>query len=55
MDEYGVPLGGVPLTGDSTNFALWGSAIALPMLIAALAAVEIRRRKRKMATEGAEE
>jgi len=55
VDEYGVPLGGVPLTGDSTNFALWGSAIALPMLIAALAAVEIRRRKRKMATEGAEE
>ena len=55
VDEYGVPLGGVPLTGDNTNFALWGCAIVLPMLIAALAAVEIRRRKRSMAIEGEEE
>ena len=55
VDEYGVPLGGVPLTGDTTNFALWGAAIVLPMIIAALAAVEIRRRKRRMAVEGTEE
>ena len=54
VDEYGVPLGIVPLTGDNTNFALWGSAIALPMIIAALAAVEIRRRKHRMAVEGKE-
>ena len=54
VDEYGVPLGGVPLTGDNTNFALWGCAIVLPMLIAALAAVELRRRKRQTAMEGKE-
>ena len=55
VDEYGVPLSGVPLTGDNTNFVLWGCAIVLPLLVAALAAVEIRRRKRRMATEGREE
>jgi len=49
IDEFGVPLGGVPLTGDETNFILWGAAIALPMLVAALAAVEIRRRKKAAA------
>ena len=46
IDEYGIPLGGVPLTGDNTNFILWGMAIGLPLLVAVLAAVEIRRRKK---------
>ena len=46
IDEYGIPLGGIPLTGDNTNFVLWGMAIGLPLLVAALAAVEIRRRKK---------
>ena len=46
IDEYGIPLGGVPLTGDNTNFVLWGVAIGLPLLVAVLAAVEIRRRKK---------
>ncbi|MBE5802354.1 MAG: Cna B-type domain-containing protein [Clostridiales bacterium] len=46
IDEYGMPLGSVPVTGDETNFVLWGMAVALPMLAAALAAVEIRRRKK---------
>jgi hypothetical protein len=55
VDEYGVPLGGVPQTGDDTNFALWGCAVVLPLLIAVLAAVEIRRRKRWMAMEGKKE
>ncbi len=50
IDEYGVPLGGVPQTGDETNFVLWGMAISLPILVAALAAVEIRRRKKLLAT-----
>jgi hypothetical protein len=49
IDEYGIPLGGVPLTGDNTNFILWGMAIGLPLLVAALAAVEIRRRKKLLA------
>jgi hypothetical protein len=55
VDEYGVPLGGVPQTGDDTNFAPWGCAVVLPLLIAVLAAVEIRRRKRWMAMEGKKE
>ena len=49
VDEYGIPLGGIPLTGDNTNFILWGMAIGLPLLVAALAAVEIRRRKKLLA------
>ena len=53
VDEYGIPLGGIPLTGDDTNFVLWGMAIGMPLLVAALAAVEIRRRKKLLL--GAEE
>ena len=56
IDEYGIPLGGIPLTGDNTNFVLWGMAIGLPLLVAALAAVEIRRRKKLLlAAEDEEE
>ena len=55
IDEYGIPLGGVPLTGDDTNFVLWGMAIGLPLLVAALAAVEIRRRKKLLAAAGDED
>ncbi|MBR4069065.1 MAG: Cna B-type domain-containing protein, partial [Clostridia bacterium] len=46
VNEYGVPLGLVPQTGDDTNFVLWGALVLLPLVIAALAALEIRRRKR---------
>jgi cytochrome c-type biogenesis protein CcmH/NrfF len=46
VNEYGVPLGLVPQTGDDTNFVLWGTLVLLPLVIAALAALEIRRRKR---------
>ena len=46
VNEYGVPLGVVPVTGDTTNFALWGAMILLPLLVAAMAVLEIRRRKR---------
>ncbi|MBE5814406.1 MAG: Cna B-type domain-containing protein [Clostridiales bacterium] len=49
VDEYGIPLGVVPQTGDYADFTLMGLAIALPLIIAALAAMEIRRRKRLMA------
>jgi len=55
IDEYGIPLGGIPLTGDNTNFILWGMAIGLPLLVAALAAVEIRRRKKLLAAAEQEE
>jgi len=55
IDEYGIPLGGVPMTGDDTNFILWGMAIGLPMLVAVLAAVEIRRRKKLLACAEQEE
>ncbi len=47
VDEYGVPLGIVPSTGDQTNFALWGAAVLLPLLLAALLMVELRRRKQQ--------
>lgn len=49
IDENGVPLGLVPQTGDDTDWLLWGVAIALPLLMAAIAAVEIRRRKKQAA------
>ena len=55
VDEYGIPLGGIPLTGDNTNFILWGMAIGLPLLVAALAAVEIRRRKKLLLAAEQEE
>ncbi len=55
VDEYGVPLGLVPQTGDYTSFTLWGMAILMPLLVAALMAVEIRRRKRLLAASAQDE
>ncbi|MEG1892008.1 MAG: SpaA isopeptide-forming pilin-related protein, partial [Clostridia bacterium] len=51
IDENGVPLGLVPQTGDDTSWLLWGLAIALPLLLASIAAIELRRRKKKAALE----
>ncbi len=47
IDDDGVPLGITPQTGDDTDWLLWGLAIVLPLIMAALLAVEIQRRKKR--------
>jgi len=47
IDDNQVPLGVVPQTGDESNYFLWGLAIALPLLLAAIAGFVIYRRKRR--------
>ncbi len=49
IDEYNTPLGTVALTGNDTNWILIGAAALMPLLVAVLAAVEIRRRKKHTA------
>ena len=47
IDDNQVPLGVVPQTGDESNYILWGAAIALPLLLAAIAGWFIFRKKRR--------
>ena len=47
IDDYDTPLGGLPQTGDETNYVLWGAAIVLPLLLAGIASWLVLRRKRK--------
>ena len=47
VDEYNVPLGVVPQTGDETSYLLVGLAIGLPLLLSVLALVFLYRRKRR--------
>ena len=47
IDDNQVPLGVVPQTGDESDYVLWGAAIVLPLLLAAIAGWIIYRRKRR--------
>jgi uncharacterized surface anchored protein len=44
IDPIGIPLGGIPLTGDNANWPLWIAAAVLPLLGIGVALFEIRRR-----------
>ncbi len=50
VDEYDVPLGVLPQTGDETSWLLMGLAILLPLLLGGCAVVVIYRRKRREST-----
>jgi len=54
IDDNQVPLGVVPQTGDESNYLLWGLAIVLPLLLAAMAGWFVFRKKRRDAKTGAD-